>query len=500
MKKQLSTLFLFIGLIFSTTLSAQKNPFLERNFWNSKPAIEEIQQLIDQGNDPAAFNNRHFDPVVMAIFAGNPVSTLEFLLNQEGNSVDKKTHDARTYLFWAAYRKDAEAMAFLIDKGSDVNAVDDHGLTVIQFAANGGLDNPELYEMLIDAGADINQENDHGATVLLLAAPSVKNLEIFDYFKSKELDLNAVDEDGNNAFFYASKSGRIEILDWLIEHDVEYNYTNELGETPFFAAASGTRSGSAPIETFKYLEEKEIPVNVTSEEGKTPLLIAAQRTKDIRVLEFLIERGLNPNDVDKAGNNALILAAERSALDNIKMLIGKTKDINHANEEGQTALSFAVKGNSVEAIRLLLNAGAKTNVVDKDGNTLVYYFVESVNPYSEESFDHDKMKILLSKDVNFKKTQANGNTFLHLAVQNGNPGLVNAAIKQGVKIDALNNDEMTALQLAALQAKNVKVLLMLVESGADKSIKTTFGETAYDLASENELLKKQNVDLEFLKP
>jgi len=39
----------------------------------------------------------------------------------------------------------------------------------------------------------------------------------------------------------------------------------------------------------------------------------------------------------------------------------------------------------------------------------------------------------------------------------------------------------------------------LISKGADVKIKTSFEESVYDLADENELLQKQNTQLNFLK-
>ena len=69
----------------------------------------------------------------------------------------------------------------------------------------------------------------------------------------------------------------------------------------------------------------------------------------------------------------------------------------------------------------------------------------------------------------------------------------------GVSLNAQNDDGMTALVKAASTAKDDKVLRYLVEAGADKTLKTSFDESAYDLVKNNENFKKNNIDIEFLK-
>ena len=49
------------------------------------------------------------------------------------------------------------------------------------------------------------------------------------------------------------------------------------------------------------------------------------------------------------------------------------------------------------------------------------------------------------------------------------------------------------------QIINNKKLKQLIALGADKTVTTEFGESAYDLASENEILQKKNIDINFLK-
>ena len=96
-------------------------------------------------------------------------------------------------------------------------------------------------------------------------------------------------------------------------------------------------------------------------------------------------------------------------------------------------------------------------------------------------------------------TYEGGNTWAHMAVAEGEMALLEKAMELGVDINQKNEDGMTPLHLAAMNAKNKGLLAVLIEKGADKTILTDFEESAYDLANENEALSKIGVDLGFLK-
>jgi hypothetical protein len=49
-----------------------------------------------------------------------------------------------------------------LDKGSDVNAKDEDGVTPLHYAAEGGYN--EIVELLIDKGANVNAKDENGAT------------------------------------------------------------------------------------------------------------------------------------------------------------------------------------------------------------------------------------------------------------------------------------------------------------------------------------------------
>ena len=93
-----------------------------------------------------------------------------------------------------------------------------------------------------------------------------------------------------------------------------------------------------------------------------------------------------------------------------------------------------------------------------------------------------------------------GDTALHMAVVKGDKALVKKVLSwASVDINSQNEDGETPLIKAALTAKDTTLLQYLVEHGADKKLTTSLGETAYDLAKENEALKKSGANIEFLR-
>ena len=169
---------LFLGLFLVTLVGfGQKNPFLDRTYWRSNPSIEDIDQKIKEGHDIAALNSSAFDAVSWALIEKTNNKTIKYLLTKQGNDVNKITHDGRTYIFWAAYKNNLEMMQYIVDRGAKTEIVDDHGNTVLTFAAATGQLNTKLYDFLMDYGANPRIERNHnGANALLLVAPFIKDL------------------------------------------------------------------------------------------------------------------------------------------------------------------------------------------------------------------------------------------------------------------------------------------------------------------------------------
>lgn len=168
------------------------------------------------------------------------------------------------------------------------------------------------------------------------------------------------------------------------------------------------------------LQDSAYPVNETNEKGETPLLIATHKNY-VEVAKRLIDAGADVNQQDRIqdsaylyagaqgkteilkymidhaepnqtivnryGGNALIPAAEKGHLDNVKLLLEDGKvDIDHQNNFGYTALIEPVAltdGSSLyqQIVQELLAYNANKELRDNQGKTALDYAKEK--GYSE---------------------------------------------------------------------------------------------------------------------
>ena len=349
-------------------------------------------------------------------------------------------------------------MKYLLSKGAKVNIKESHQLTPLLFAAVGGQSNKAIYDLLLKNGASITDTNNEGASALLLLLPNLTDLKAANYFVKKGLKLEAVDNNGNNAIYYAATKGNKKVIDELIKKGIDVKAVNKKGENAFFAAARGAKRFTNKVDFYIYLEQLGLNPNQKNANGITPLYVVAGKNSDVAVINYLLEKGNDPNQVnaEKGGRTPLMNAAALNSAEIVKLLAEKSQNINAVNSDGYSALTLAVDNNRAEVVRLLLDLKADASVVDNEGNTLY-----------------------------------------HHAVKRGDKKILELIAELGLPINVKNKEGVTPLQIAAMIAEDTDILQFLLSKGADKTITTDLGETAYDLAKENEKLHDKNID--FLK-
>ena len=140
-------------------------------------------------------------------------------------------------------------------------------------------------------------------------------------------------------------------------------------------------------------------------------------------------------------------------------------------ERGETGLMIAVREDSKKVFKILLNTpGIDLNLRARNGDTALMI--------ASYKGDAAVVKALLDKEAEPNNT---GWTALHYAAAIGNDEIVQMLLDASAYIDAGSPNQTTPIMMAARAGKILTVKLLL-DSGADVTLKNDLGMTAIDLA------------------
>ena len=165
------------------------------------------------------------------------------------------------------------------------------------------------------------------------------------------------------------------------------------------------------------------------------------------------------------------MAIKQDDATRIAALIKRGFDPNTINPAGIPGLILAIREPSLKVISVLLNS-PRTNVevrTQQDESPLMLAALEGM---------YDLCEQLISKDADVNKP---GWTPLHYAATNGHLNVINLLLDQHAYIDAASPNGTTPLMMAAEYSAATTVQLLL-EAGADPSIKNGKGLSALDFA------------------
>lgn len=118
--------------------------------------------------------------------------------------------DPKRETLWAAVRNgDVKAIQEAIDKGADVNAKNEYGVSALWIAA--GKAKPEVIDLLVSKGADVNSRDDIWYQTPLSSAVSGRQLETV-----KRL-IKAGAKDTDAAFYSAASSGNLTMAQTILD-------------------------------------------------------------------------------------------------------------------------------------------------------------------------------------------------------------------------------------------------------------------------------------------
>lgn len=247
----------------------------------------------------------------------------------------------------AVFIGDLKVVKQAITDGMDVNARNPQfGEPMLSTAALMG--HTEIMAFLLEKGADINTRNRDGNTALHAAA-FLGRADAVELLLEHGVDANVRNNQGGSAIDSAQ-------LDWGITEGILAIIQIEVDE-------SEVKAGRAKVARLLTQHTKNTP-------RQSHNLWKASAEGDLSAIKNALKNGADLNTLDpQFGIPPLGWAAIRGQTEAVKLLLEKGANINNKHRDGSTALHGAAFLGRVETVKLLLEKGADINIRKNDGMT-----------------------------------------------------------------------------------------------------------------------------------
>jgi ankyrin repeat protein len=408
------------GANFTTRNRYGVTPLLEASRTGDAPIIAE---LLKAGANVRNSAHPEGETPLMAASRTGRLDAIELLLEAGAEPNAAETYQGETALMWAAVEGHVEAVNALLAAGANPNTKArvsqlterkhaDHptgGFTALMFAVRNGHEN--VVRALVKGGADLKATNGDGVTATSIAISNDR----FDLARTL-LDLGADPNDG--ALFFA-----------VDMHDA----TNDMH------AHDGSRLRA------------EHPNQLTA----------------LDLVKLLLERGADPNKpfVGQIHNTSLCCDPEQNAspffraaiasdVDVLKLMIQHGAQLEWSPTETKKKEADAAAGGG--GGRGNANVGKTPAMMAMVGGRGAAFaagpgFERLIAPPFRDASSRDPgeaLKVLLEAGANPNAKSPDGASLLHQAVTARRTDMIRALVAAGAKVDAVNKDNLTPLQLA----------------------------------------------------
>lgn len=436
-------------------------------------SVDVVRWFLDNGVDA---RTAHYDDPSLLFSAGRP-ETAELLIERgvPVTGVDKFGDTALTNIL-RSVKKPAKIAEVLLRHGADPNAQSRGQMTPLMVAPDG-----ESVDVLIAAGADINAKDDRGNSVL-------------QYYGGDRPDPSREEALRGHGLVLKDEAEGVHLMKQaILKNDVDQ--VKRL-------LAQGVNPDRNEVGYQQYLESSSMALATSFGQFEIVNAMRAAGGKDVGLLSQAAAEG----DIAK-----------------IKQLLAAGAKVDETTHMGTTPLFFAVRRGKLESVRALLDAGADPAHFDRSGVTPMAYAEFMVtqwenqgsntvqqtdlSPEDEKAFCSQAVALMEPRFPKTEPVDANGDTALTVASTCGNFYTVHALLARGANINHQRPDGMTPLMIvivtkpknasremvtridpktgekkqSSIAARYVEILL---EKGADPSLRNREGKTALDLAQE----------------
>jgi len=230
------------------------------------------------------------------------------------------------------------------------------------------------------------------------------------------------------------------------------------------------------------LARPEVNIRYFCGYSEEKFIIRAALTGNIEMINMLLEKDKTlieemVNAVD--GLTPLYYTLHEKQFDAAKFLLGKGAKID-ALYKPEVLIRLCQDQAIQKIVEFLLSQNIDINRSDSTSNTIFHYGIDYFEPEFLE-------KLITQHQANINLKNASQQTPLHIAANiQAMPQTITVLLKHISNINELDDCGRSALHIAANNG-HFEIVKLLVEYGADMTMRDSAGKTAYDLAKEPQL-------------
>ncbi|KAL2268273.1 hypothetical protein VTJ83DRAFT_3119 [Remersonia thermophila] len=381
-------------------------------------------------------------------------------LLKRGEEVDQLSDGFTPLQAAACSKRSFSTMRLLMDNGADINDEAGKGYNAFQFWLNNGDVTEENTRTLLEQYKADPKAHSSATKCNALQTFALKgeDPEILDLFLDHGVGINEFSPEDPLAlsplhYLLIRPNVPLDLLKAFIKNKADVDHENKASARPLQMVCH-----TGKVENLKVLLESDIlEVDDADLHGTTALHEAALFGHE-KCVAVLVERKADPDIPDKVNRVAMHSAALAEHVEVVRILVKHSKKLNLFDNQGWTPLFCACLRNNEESALLILDVLIENNIPLAEINHPTRTRRTVLRQAAEHGFDNVVAKLIkLAVDCNDKD----------------NLGLDTQDTKKG----------MAALHRAAMFGRTECVKL-LVEAGADVTLRDKEGYTALQLACE----------------
>lgn len=278
---------------------------------------------------------------------------------------------------------------------------------------------------------------------------------------------NKSTKDGKSPLHYAAREANTDIAELLFQYGAQVNPRDKELRTPLFDALSSPE----PQKMLEWLLDAGMDADMPDNQGRIPLHEAASASA-VPVLAELLAYTANPNRPDNRGWQPLHRAAEKNTVEAVQTLMFERVNIFSSTQDGDTALHMAAaRTDNAEVAQFLLKTEAcgLVNAVNIQGRSPLHLAII----HKQEQLAAQ----MIAAGANLNLPDKNGATPLHEAAESGNLKLARMLVEAGADVSKSHYTHRVTPLILAIRNGSPAMLSLLVQYGADPSLPDSDGQT-----------------------